>query len=126
MTVGALHGADALGQRQAGFAPVGHRARKGAKINMASRRQHLDPIVPAPGIRTAINFLEAGVEDLQHQAVGIIIVVAVLPCPIHQALAQDLLVLRSPAAAPRPVAPVASKPPELPHCHYPAGQSRAV
>src|SRR5512143_1071309 len=78
MTISPLHGADPFRKRLTCAPPVGHRSGHAAKIDVARSRQHFDSIAAAAGIRAPIHLLKTGFKNLQHQAVGVMVIVTVL------------------------------------------------
>ena len=93
VAVGPLHGGNAFRERQPRLATVGHRADDRTEVDVARGRQHLDLVLPALAVGSALHFRQDRIEGLDHERVGEVVVVAVLGGAVQAALAEDLVLL---------------------------------
>src|SRR5664280_843871 len=61
------------------------------KINVTSGRQEIDVIGTTARVRASVNKVEIGIEQSDHDAVGIIVVIPIARCLIEQLLPQAFL-----------------------------------
>ena len=88
--VGTLNGGNSFGKRCPGFAAVGRRAGDRAKVNMTGGRKQIDVILTAAQVPAPIYSIEISFEEVHHQFISIVVVIAVARGAVQQHLSLAL------------------------------------